>query len=972
MDAELDLLRFEERTETNNYGPLCRHPHLEIPIPHTQPEDENIDEENDVEPDEAVGLHGEELRERELEFAIEAEVELDAIEASEESEFGNGRKLEGVNLLQESERMDRTASGLLEIQASDVIHVLKVDHNPGPRPQYIPDPPSPLSCEDEWTLRHLRAWLGTVGAKQKAYEDHAANLRACGKEVGSLHRARKLLCRLSRLSPQWFDQCVDTCMAFTGEYADPSFDHCIVCFQPRFTSGKERRTGSRIPGLRVPRRRFAYLSFLPRIRALFENEETARTIGDFGKMLKESVEVVDKAQKQYRDWYDGECLHNLHKSNLKVLDDPRETGFYASSDGASLQLRKAESNAWVFVLTASCYPAKTRYRKEHLFLLCIIPGPHNPKRIATFFHQFFHEITVASLGHWLFDRAKEEWLLWKAWLLGKLGDLHGSTYFSGGTGHIGACGCRFCKLQGQLRAKGIVPHFFPWKTVPWVDDKGNWYLPVNNKRPKQYDPYDEDLLRTPEDYYWALRQLNEAGSEAARKQVYKDTGIKRPSDCSILPTFIDISTFHPLDISHLTLADLVALVFKIWIGSMPAKDPDCEPLLLTQDQQIMIGEMVQNAGSDLPVLLSATAPRNIHEYKNTHYKMNEWWAWVDWYSLPILIHLGVNKEVLNNWDTFIQGFRLAWQHECSEAEVKAMQLYFNEWAIGFERLYVRDVAENIDRTTMNFHSVAHLPLNTRNHGPSILISQLPCERIIGQSKESITQKAKYFENMMQNMIHREQLNIVDILYPSNEYNFGFTSSKTQRERNAKFGLSLVGPKWSSFPYTRVQGEEKEDWVKELITLKDYCTTCGLEIPNDDAEFEEMAAAWTRWGKATLENGDLICSRRQERGNVPLQPQSKWSVKRSVAVVQYYDEVKTPYRSVIQTRFNGAWGIVPLTCIQNIIGIFNIDHDTYILHRHCTNINLTMQPPLDVDIHQDVGEEDETAEPEQEDSDEEVE
>ncbi|KAH8925179.1 hypothetical protein BT69DRAFT_1332396 [Atractiella rhizophila] len=75
----------------------------------------------------------------------------------------------------------------------------------------------------------------------------------------------------------------------------------------------------------------------------------------------------------------------------------------------------------------------------------------------------------------------------------------------------------------------------------------------------------------------------------------------------------------------------------------------------------------------------------------------------------------------------------------------------------------------------------------------------------------------------------EQLNIVDILYPSNKYNFGFTSSKAWPERNAKFGLSLVGTNWTS-PYIRVQGEEKEDWVKALITLKDYCTSWALKFP----------------------------------------------------------------------------------------------------------------------------------------------
>ncbi|KAH8920402.1 hypothetical protein BT69DRAFT_1222905, partial [Atractiella rhizophila] len=131
-------------------------------------------------------------------------------------------------------------------------------------------------------------------------------------------------------------------------------------------------------------------------------------------------------------------------SSQKVLqNDPRETVFYASTDGASLQLRRADSNAWVFILIASCYDPKARYLKEHLFLLCIVPGPKNPIDISSFFYLFFKEMAKAATGHWLYDRFKREWFLWRAWLLALLGDMLGSTKFNGCTGHQGKCGCRY-------------------------------------------------------------------------------------------------------------------------------------------------------------------------------------------------------------------------------------------------------------------------------------------------------------------------------------------------------------------------------------------------------------------------------------------------------------------------------------------------------------------------------------------------
>ncbi|KAH8920382.1 hypothetical protein BT69DRAFT_1245448, partial [Atractiella rhizophila] len=98
-------------------------------------------------------------------------------------------------------------------------------------------------------------------------------------------------------------------------------------------------------------------------------------------------------------------------------------------------------------------------------------------------------MTKASIGHWLYDRFKEEWFLWRGWLLALLGDMLGSTKFNGCTGHQGKCGCRFCWLHGQLRAFGVGTYYYTWRTVRYPDGT----LPTTSRRPVQYSPYDESL-----------------------------------------------------------------------------------------------------------------------------------------------------------------------------------------------------------------------------------------------------------------------------------------------------------------------------------------------------------------------------------------------------------------------------------------------------------------------------------------------
>ncbi|KAJ7719690.1 hypothetical protein DFH07DRAFT_1067838 [Mycena maculata] len=65
---------------------------------------------------------------------------------------------------------------------------------------------------------------------------------------------------LARVQPDWYNCCPNSCLAYTGHYAD--LTHCCFCAEPCFTPTNK------------PRRLFCYLPVIPRLQAFFSNPLT--------------------------------------------------------------------------------------------------------------------------------------------------------------------------------------------------------------------------------------------------------------------------------------------------------------------------------------------------------------------------------------------------------------------------------------------------------------------------------------------------------------------------------------------------------------------------------------------------------------------------------------------------------------------------------------------------------------------------
>ncbi|KIK50986.1 hypothetical protein GYMLUDRAFT_181948, partial [Collybiopsis luxurians FD-317 M1] len=105
----------------------------------------------------------------------------------------------------------------------------------------------------------IKAFHLTIGnhLTRKAFEQMRYLFRSdlnIESEWKTIHRMHNL----SQIEPLWLDMCVKSCIAYTGQYAD--LDSCPEC-------GELRRDDQG-----ASRRRFCYISLIPRFKGFFLNK----------------------------------------------------------------------------------------------------------------------------------------------------------------------------------------------------------------------------------------------------------------------------------------------------------------------------------------------------------------------------------------------------------------------------------------------------------------------------------------------------------------------------------------------------------------------------------------------------------------------------------------------------------------------------------------------------------------------------
>lgn len=240
--------------------------------------------------------------------------------------------------------------------------------------------PSPL-------LKCMRHFIRLSGASRLTYEDmcEVQLLDDPTQHFLSYDQVKHRIRWLSGVVPIEHDMCLNSCLAYTGPYADLTV--CPNCKTDRYFEGTEK-----------PQRRFTTIPIGPVIQAFYGSRETADQMHYLERSLASNVDRVRANGGRLDTYNDVSCGKDLLDAWNAGTFGKSDVALQLSIDGAQLRPDQA-SEVWVFIWIIHNLPPGLRYKKRFVIPGAIVPGPDKPKFIDSY---LFRRSTM-----WLLSSAKD-------------------------------------------------------------------------------------------------------------------------------------------------------------------------------------------------------------------------------------------------------------------------------------------------------------------------------------------------------------------------------------------------------------------------------------------------------------------------------------------------------------------------------------------------------------------------------------
>lgn len=715
-------------------------------------------------------------------------------------------------------------------------------------------PEKPLTIDDPDHRLSLDIFLGITNASEESYNlIRAAILRRHPEsDILSYYKVKRLVAELSGVVPLMHDMCINSCIGYTGAFSDLTC--CTYCGEDRYTSTGTSKT---------PRKQFYTMPIALQLQALWRSPDGARKMQYRRRctehIIKELRDNGGHKSSPYKDFFDG-------ADYLGAVDDDKinfdDMLLVFSIDGAQLYRNKS-SDCWVYIWIILDHAPNTRYKKKHVLIAGIIPGPGKPKNLDSFVYPSLHHLAaIQKEGLRIWDADRDRVFISHPFLALVVADGPGMACLNGFVGHHGKCHCRvYCRIIG--RHKPGAPHYYPARMKPHdysvvgcdhgdviIDD----FLSDFNS-PDSTARYHENLLRV-------INASNKADYERRRLE----TGICKPSIFSGLPSncTLPIPSCFGLDIMHLPALNIPDLFIPLWRAKF-----DCDK---TDDRQLWTwavlkdpaawkahGKLVANTTPYIPGSFDRP-PRNPAEKISSGYKA--WEFLLYFFGLgPCLFYGILPDQYWEHYCKLVRVIRLLMQEEILPQELLESHELCSAFSDDFENLYVQRRADRIHFVRPSIHAISHLAPETARVGPLILSSQWTIERTIGNLEEETKQHSNAFMNLSERALRRCQVNALKAMIPDIE------PPEDRLPRGAKDlgdGFVLL---------TATDNTSRDVEQCEAKAISDYLVKSGQHVA------ENWKPKVVRWARLRLPNGQVARSRWKE----DLKPIDRIRTSRNVKV-----------------------------------------------------------------------------------------
>ncbi|KIK91404.1 hypothetical protein PAXRUDRAFT_149576 [Paxillus rubicundulus Ve08.2h10] len=232
--------------------------------------------------------------------------------------------------------------------------------------------------------------------------------------------------------------CLESCVGFTGPFADLKTCPVSSCRVSRWDPGRLRASNGHV---KVAAKKFTTIPLGPQLQAQFCDPHSAHAMH---YLYEHTQEIIMHLRETGEIPVIDDIAMGLHYLSPVLDGDIKENDIFlmVSLNGVQLYEHK-DSDCWMYVWIIVNLAPDQRYQKIHVRHGRFIPGPNKPKNLDSFLCIGVHHVTALQ---------KEGLKIWDAdcnlvfrsnlYLLFPTADGPGLVYWDGMVGHSGKNGCR--------------------------------------------------------------------------------------------------------------------------------------------------------------------------------------------------------------------------------------------------------------------------------------------------------------------------------------------------------------------------------------------------------------------------------------------------------------------------------------------------------------------------------------------------
>ena len=692
------------------------------------------------------------------------------------------------------------------------------------------------SPEVDCNLKHsIRNFIDLLGCSQDAYTAVRQNLFERDPDIPllSYDQVKRRVRNLSGVLTWEHHMCVDSCIGFTGPFAD--LEYCPKCGKPRYDQRKLEES----EGLnKVPQKVFTTFPVGPQLQARWKSPEMAEKM--FYRWRKTQELRQERAGSADGSWVYNDILSG--NAYLSAVEDGSigeyDTVLMLSIDGAQLYEHK-RSDCWIYIWIILDLGPDKHYKVRNILPGGVIPGPKAPDNIESFlFPGLAHLSALQKEGLHVWDAYHRRAALSFLFLILVLADAVAMAELSGSVGHHSRKGCRLlCGLVGRNKAQGA--HYYPALLRPlhFKNHRTSSHLDIDITALPDVDP-----VQYRQDLYSVVTSRNK--TEYARCRF--NAGISKPSIFGGIPRALQLPTCFTGDLMHQPIINMASLLFDLWCARSGLRDKDGSSFwpwaVLTGDVWVAHGAAVARIATHLPTSFGRT-PRNPQEKISSGYK-----AWEFLYYLygegPGVFFNVLPTPYYYHFCKLVRAIRIIYQHRISQEQLVLAHKLLLEWCIEFEQLYYQRKPERLHFVRQCVHSLTHLAKETHRLGPLSLSAQWTMEHVIGIFGSLLKQPSNPFANLTSQAQKMAHINAMVAMWPS------FEKTKDDPRGSVDLGdrYLLLGPKEDAGPHYITPTEEAA-----------LGTFCSIHQDSEDIDRKSVY----RWGRLKLPSEQIARSRWKE-------------------------------------------------------------------------------------------------------------